>query len=840
MGDFGFSSGEGWGKPGGQRMTGSIAAVSAGWIVGGVGVLLACGALVWALRLRALLLEREKERDAEAPGVAGAECLELLPAPVLLLDREGRILEANRAACLLHGRTRPRLLEDGGIVPPDLIEALPAELERLASPEGGVVETFRLGAGDRMVQVELRGRLVTLGEREVILVHELDLTGWKRLEAALLDGQERYRALIGALNDGVLVVDADGKVTTANPAAERILPSNGQALVGMEVLRSGLERVTLEGGVIPAESAPVAVTLRTGEPQRGMVMGLRSESGIRWLSVNTAVLKRNPSGRVLSVLVSFADITPAVEAQRELQRAKEAAEAASQAKSEFLAHISHEIRTPLNGLTSAHDLLLSSPLSDEQRACVKTGVQLVEDMLTLLNDLLDLTKIEAGRLEIVHDRFELRPMLEASLRPFRPRVRQAGLELKLDVDEGLPGWVQGDSHRLRQVIANLVSNAVKFTPAGTVAVTVCPAGGDLVRFTVTDTGIGIAPEKLTHIFEAFRQADASISRRFGGTGLGLAICRQLVGLMQGRIWAESDAGRGSRFQFELPLPATAPRATESAVPASASRRDVPLRASARVLIVEDHPVNRQLTETMVQKLGLTTAIAGNGREALERLESEPFALVLMDVQMPELDGLAATRAWRDREVALGRPRLPIVALTAHALPQDKAACLDAGMDDYMVKPLRRDALVEVLVRHLPSRGAAKPAGGEAGVAGGVVAALASASSSPAVPGSDSTRLLRRKPVSGLTPSMLSMLHESNREGLGRVRAAVTEGNAEEAAKALHFVKGGCALLQDNDLTELLRAVEGEARSGALDGVLARLPELEERIHAVMSRLESGG
>ncbi len=797
--------------------------------------MLAAGAVAaWVYRQRWKQLQRELEGSRSAVAAVRAELagkveegvqlgrlFEDSPSPLMVLGLDGRVLKANAAACALHGRTQAQLVQEGGGVPADMLEAVPGELERLAAPDGGAVETLRMGSGNRMIPVELCGRPIVYGGGKALLVHELDLTMSKRQEASLREGQERYRALVGALSEGVLLVDAEGRIATANLSAERILGLVEGDIVGTDLLTAPLRRVRMDGTTISASDSPVAVTLRTGQAQRDVVLGVQNPTGAkRWLSVTTTPLKRNLTGKVLSVVVSFADITQQVEAQQELVRAKEAAEAANQAKTEFLAHISHEIRTPLNGLTSSHDLLLNSTLTDEQRGCVQTGVQLVEDMLTLLNDLLDLAKIEAGRLEIVREAFELRPMLEASLRSFRPRIRRAGMDLLLDIDERLPVWVQGDPHRLRQVLANLVSNAVKFTPAGSIRVQVQPMDSERVRFVVADTGIGIAPDKLNLIFEAFRQADSSISRRFGGTGLGLAICRQLVGLLQGRIWAESELGRGSRFFFEVPLPFTTAPDPSVAPPSSTATSpplEIPFRPATRVLIVEDHPVNRQLTETMVQKFGVATAVAANGREAVERLEKETFSMVLMDVQMPEMDGLTATRTWRAREAELGRARTTIVALTAHALPQDKAACLDAGMDDYMCKPLRRDTLSEMLVRHLSSRAQA-----------------------PAPKVAVETAATSRKPMAGLTSSLLVMLRDANRDGLGRARAAILAGNGADVALALHFVKGGCALLGDLELTGHLKALEGDAKDGRLSQVTEQLPVVEAKIEAAMRRAEAAG
>ena len=802
-----------------------------GWVVPGVGLVLAAVGFGWALVLRARMARQAFERvELQSRERAALKELEderpfrtwfkQSPAPLLMLSPEGIVLDANQAACDLHGRSLEELRKAGPI-PPDMEESLAGEMQCLLLAGGGAVETLRTGAQQRVMPVELRGVPVDFRGSRAVLVHELDLTTVKRQESALREGQERYRALVEVLSEGVLLVDAEGRVASANLAAERIL-GGGASLEGTDVRNPRFQQLRPDGSLLPAAESPVVLTLLSGDTQRDVVVGIRSESdgAVRWLSVITTPLKRNPAGRVLSVVMCFAEITEQVESQRELRLAKEIAESANRAKTEFLAHISHEIRTPLNGLTGAHDLLLGSVLTDEQRGCLQTAMRSVDDMLTLLNDLLDLAKIEMGRLEIVRENFELRPMLEASMRPFR---RTAGVDLSLKVDELLPAWVVADSHRLRQVLTNLLSNAVKFTPSGSIRVTVEAVGPGRARFRVVDTGIGIARENLGLIFDAFRQADDTICRRFGGTGLGLAICRQLVGLMQGRIWVESEVGKGSRFYVEVPL-------TEGKVPASvpvkpasaASSVHLSVSPSTRVLIVEDHPVNRQVTETMVQKLGLGTAVASNGREALEWLQRETFCLVLMDIQMPEMDGLSATRVWREREQALGLPRTTMVALTAHALPEDRAACLEAGMDDYLCKPLRREALWEMLARHL---------GGwlelfDPGLPGAPASLPASAASARKSPGS-------------LTLNMLGLLRGSNAEGLNRARHALAARSGTEVARAMHFVKGGCVLLQDPELTALLQSLEAEAKAERWQELESGLSAAEARIASAVQRAESG-
>jgi PAS domain S-box-containing protein len=805
-----------------------------GWIIPIAGLMLAVAGFVWALMLRARLARRAEEflelqaRERMAQTELERELrfrgwFKECPAPLLILSPEGVVLDANLAACQLHGCSLEQLQQEGA-VPPDLRASLPEEIACLAVPGGGVLETLRIGAEGRLIPVELRGVPADFPGKRAILVHENDLSRGKRQEAALREGQERYRAMVEVLSEGVLLVDAEGRVATANLAAERIL-GRSASIVGTDIRHPGFEQVQPDGSPLAAEESPVVLTLEKGNPFRDVVIGIRSAhgEGIRWLSVITIPLKVNPAGRVLTVAMCFAEITEQVESQRELRVAKEVAESANRAKTEFMAHICHEIRTPLSGLTGAHDLLMNSVLTDEQRACVQTAVESVEDMLFLLNDLLDLARIEMGRLEIVRESFELRPMLEASMRPFRPGLRKLGVDLSLALDERLPAWVVTDPRRLRQVLTNLISNAAKFTASGSISIRVEPVGQHRARFIVTDTGIGIAREKLNLIFESFRQADATISRRFGGTGLGLAICRRLVGLMQGGIWVESEIGKGSRFYVEVPISAGEER--ESGLMPESGPKDalpvLPPPSEAQVLIVEDNPVNRQVTETMVQKLGLRTVVASNGRKALEHLQTGKFCLVLMDIQMPEIDGLTATRIWREREKVQGLPRTTIVALTAHALEADRLACLEAGMDDYLSKPLRREALSEMFARHLERRGSLPDP--LANVSSGSVPASAASG---------------RRTVGGLTPKMLMLLRGSNAEGLSRARNAVGARNGSEVARALHFVKGGCALLQDPELTLMLESLEADATAERWPELELGLAAAEARIRMATQRAES--
>jgi PAS domain S-box-containing protein len=474
--------------------------------------------------------------------------------------------------------------------------------------------------------------------------------------------------------------DFDGRILAVSPGWRSVLGYSPERLVGTMYL------TLVHKDDLDKSRAQVDALMASGVETSNFEVRLRARDGsYRWILWN---LRGDPAARRIYG-VGY-DMTERRLVEEELIDAREAALQASQEKSRFLANMSHEIRTPMNGILGMTSLLLGSSLNPDQRELLETVHQSAETLLAIIDDVLDIAKIEARRTTLRAEPFNLRELVSAVIVPHRARAEEKGLALDASIESDVPEWLMGDARRVAQIVRNLVSNALKFTERGAVQVAVGREDAG-VRFSVRDTGPGIEPALHDAIFEPFRQVDDSATRRHGGTGLGLSISRELTQMMGGRIWVESVIGEGSTFHCLLPLPVAGPPETRDVTPAAASP---PL--TLRVLLAEDNPVNAKVATLMLRKLQCDVTIAGTGAEVLDlvRKSGAQFDIILMDVQMPDVDGLAATRAIRELERQT-RPLIapiPIVALTANAMKGDEDRCREAGMTGYLAKPVTLERL----------------------------------------------------------------------------------------------------------------------------------------------------
>ncbi|NOU29292.1 MAG: response regulator [Polyangiaceae bacterium] len=591
------------------------------------------------------------------------------------------------------------------------------------------------------------------------------------------------------------------------PSGESVLSDQMHDLLEIP----GGTRTSLEDyidAVHPEDHAAVSAAL--ADLYRGRSMSLEHrlrmpEGAIKYVSVHGVVSEYDAENLPRTIITTLQDVTLQKMDQNALLLAKDQAEAANRAKSAFLATMSHEIRTPMNGVLGMTSLLLDSALDAKQQRYASLIKFSAENLLVIINDVLDVSKIEAGRMEIDEGDFSPAELCDGVVELVRPRAEAKGLSIALDVVGALPASLRGDGPRIRQILVNLAGNAVKFTDKGavTIQVTVAEDGAHRrrLRFAVKDTGIGIPPAAQARLFQEFMQVDDSATRRFGGTGLGLAISKKLVELMGGEIGVESAAGEGSTFWFTLNLAALTARPQTARAGRSSGATRPPVSAGAHVLVAEDNAVNQMVVEGYLMEAGHRVTLVSNGREALERVQAETFDLLVIDMQMPEMDGLEATRAIR----ALGGPcaDLPIVMLTANSMESDRRRGMEAGADDYLAKPIDRQALIETVQRlaltDLPSLLAQAPE-----INDGQFAQLMKAL------GPARLRVLLEKAKTSLDVQLVEVEH------------GTSAGDHDRIAKAAHALRGAAGSIGLSAASRLAQALE--------DG-LENAPDLAKRLRA---------
>ena len=637
-----------------------------------------------------------------------------------LVHRDGCLLYANPSALRLFGAAG--LADLVGLPISTLIhpDSLPEQLQRVHAINNGLTVAPMAKASlvrldGSVFDAEVRGTKIDYDGASAVYAVVRDITARKAAEAQV----RKLSLVVEQSTQSILITNVDGCIEYVNQAFERITGYPSAEALGRHpsFLGSSSNPEQAIGGLWAA--------LQSGEAWRGELTNRRRD-GTEYTALLLAVPLRQSDGRISNYLQLHDDISDQMRLAAELDQhrnhlekqvasrtaellvARQQAEAASRAKSAFLANMSHEIRTPMNAIMGLSQLLRRDTALPEQAAQLDKIVAASQHMMSILNDVLDLSKIEAGRAELAQADFELSTLLDQVVSIVGESARAKGLALAVDMHE-VPPWLSGDATRLRQALLNYASNAVKFTERGTVALRVLmleqTGTSLLLRFEVRDSGPGIAPEQLARLFQDFEQGDGSITRRHGGTGLGLAITRRLARMMGGEAGADSTPGAGSTFWFTVRLQRGEPTAaaTQPGVNSDAAETETRLRkghTGARILLAEDNLVNRELALVWLQDLGLVVDVASDGQEAVDQARGQLYDLVLMDMQMPEMDGLEATRAIRKLP---GWQTVPIIALTANAFDESHRACQAAGMNDLISKPVALAALHAALERWLAGR-----------------------------------------------------------------------------------------------------------------------------------------
>ncbi|WP_295399955.1 PAS domain-containing protein [uncultured Thiocystis sp.] len=765
---------------------------------------------------------------------------------ILVFDQDHRVVETNRSFAEMAGYPAEELI---GMHSWDLDAVLSEQQVREGFPDfktaGTLFETRHRRKDGSEYDVEVSASGATWGGRNLVLCICRDIGERKRAEAELdryshhleerveertgeLRRQTRsLRALIDNIPHLIWLKDREGRVLAVNRAFSEAVHWPIADLLGKTDFdlwpREMAERYRAEDDEVMASRR-----------QKTVEGPLASQAETIFETFKAPIL--DTDGSVLGTVGFSRDISAQREIERISEAARQAAEAANRAKSAFLANMSHEIRTPMNAIVGLTYLLQRSGVTPEQAVRLNKIESAAHHLLSILNDILDLSKIEAGRLELEQTDFPLMGILDHACSLIADQAQSKGLTIEVDAGD-VPPWLHGDPTRLRQTLFNFVGNAVKFTERGTITLRarLLDESDDrlLVRFEVIDTGIGIAPDELPRLFVPFGQADASTTRKHGGTGLGLAITLRLAQLMGGDAGVESTPGQGSTFWFTARLGrgrgiAPTPCAILSTNTESALRRRA---AGARVLLVEDNVINREVAMELLHAVALAVETAANGREAVAMVAANAYDLVLMDVQMPEMDGLEATRTIRAQA---GHEAVPILAMTANAFAEDRQACLDAGMNDFVPKPVEPDVLYRALLQWLPGSDARDSDGPRAVSREGVAWKPWLAG----VPGLDSLRGLAA--VRGQRTIYLRLLRlfaQSHGEDPAALRACLTAGDELGAVRVAHGLKGAAATLGADRLASCAGRLEVSlGRRSAAEVIASATEELQRELDRLVAAI----
>jgi PAS domain S-box-containing protein len=789
-----------------------------------------------------------------------------LPSLIYRLDGDMRLLDVNRAAVLHYGWTREEFLRMtiADVRMPGEFAEVEAELKQCAAQKRKSKRIRHRRNGKSAIWVEMSSLELDIDGHRARLVKVNDVTAqieaenavrqaYEKLEslvaertAELQKSYAKWQGLVEALPQFIWLSNPQGEVTYVSRQCEEYTGFSAEELLGTGYVKithpDDLARIQSARAAAYGNSVPYDIEIRVRSKTGGYrwflhssrpVYGIPGGPPMEWLGSTTDIDDQKRSKELLEEAVAQRTVA--------LEEARARAEQAAQAKGDFLATMSHEIRTPMNGVLGMAHLMMDTPLDDTQKSYLHTIQSSGQALLTIINDILDFSKIEAGKIDLYEEEFDLRTVVEECMELVRPQAAQKHLDFALDVRPELPARVIGDCGRIRQILLNLISNAVKFTAAGSVSVSVTVEADqpNLLRFSVRDTGIGLSAEQVNKLFQAFTQADNSTTRRFGGTGLGLSIAKRLVELMGGRIDVDSRLGEGSTFWFNLPLKLGKDQGSDSRAAKGGALKDMFAGSRARILVADDVAANQMVVSGLLRQLGLRSDAVSNGAEAIAAIHSLPYDLVLMDVHMPEMDGLEAARRIRacESSAAAQDPasggnhhgRLPVIALTASAMPGDRQKFMEAGMDDYISKPIMPAALVEILRKWLPSvPGESVDSTSEQASPGPSAPAACTLNMAGLLERLMGDELLARAVMDGFASDMPSHV-----QSLARL---VDSGSAEEVAELAHRIRGAAATVGGEAVQAVANEIEIAGKAGDLARARAQMPGLQQQFTLLMEAI----